>query len=433
MTTHPIPRSSQICSDNESIALQKLLEANVKDAMLVESCRQLVKACPASERVITGLVDYFSSHNNHAVSPVDGSSVTKKRKLEAINFDTSKMSQLQCKLVDLSCQVPRKKCTMLLFEKHLQLLSIGNDSVQGGVVEASLAYVDVERALILPTPAKAVPYSTVVIMSRTGSHIMFNFAKDIKTTYLPFESDLSEVKELKKKRLEDNDELLCCIFALVAPALRFDIPVRSDFESKFPMSHGTGSKSKESIQLYASCYMKAKEGQLYFLSSGIFFGLKKPFFFLSKERIQVIGIQNLTTRTFNLGIEYTPNQPEVQQLPSVFGTKKGNTHVSLEFDMIDHCEFEPIMQYLKKYSLDQIRIAGIEGEITKNPAEEPSGDEHVADFAFDEDYNESEDEDFDPVETASGASSSSSDEEGLSSDGDITVDEGETADESDED
>lgn len=147
---------------------------------------------------------------------------------------------------------------------------------------------------------------------------------------------------------------------------------------------------------YVEAYLKNKDGFLYFLSNGVFFGFKKPLLFFANKDIVSMHVNCVTGRTFNLSINTKDN-------------------VSFEFSMIDQSEYDGISRYMEKFS-----IQGNEA-VDKNSAETGTLDnmQFLEDDEDDEDFRLSDKESSDAV------SDSNSDSEAGSGSDDESSAEGE--------
>ncbi|PGH04086.1 histone chaperone [Helicocarpus griseus UAMH5409] len=189
-------------------------------------------------------------------------------------------------------------------------------------------------------------------------------------------------------------------------------PSEKEFVSPTPEAHRKGDKA-----YHVKAFRGSKEGFLFFLSTGIFFGFKKPLIFFSLENIDSISYTSVLQRTFNLNIAArSPLKPdEVQEF---------------ELSMIDQSNHPGIDAYIKKHGLQdaslaearrakKLNINGVKGD----PA--ASGDDDGAVSGGDgeeselvkaqrelEDQEDEEEEDYDPgSEGDSDGSGSSSEEE----------------------
>jgi hypothetical protein len=168
---------------------------------------------------------------------------------------------------------------------------------------------------------------------------------------------------------------------------------------------------------------------LFFLSTGIFFGFKKPVVFFGFDTIESISYTSVLQRTFNLNIAARTADDE----------DADEAVVEFEFSMIDQAEYAGIDAYVKRHGLQDASLAearrakklNVKGE--KRRAAEGGGDDGDADGAEGEDDGETElqkaqreledredeaEEDYDPgSDGGSDGSGTSSDEEEADGDG----------------
>ena len=158
-------------------------------------------------------------------------------------------------------------------------------------------------------------------------------------------------------------------------------------------------------------------GYLFFLSTGILFGFKKPLVFFAFENIDSISYTSVLQRTFNLNIVARPTSSDETQ--------------ELEFSMIDQADFAGIDAYIKKHGLQDASLAearrakryNINGAKTgeedamdaEGPVEEES-ELQKAQRELDDEEDEDE-EDYDPGSDDSNDGSGSSSEEDSDEDG----------------
>ena len=154
-------------------------------------------------------------------------------------------------------------------------------------------------------------------------------------------------------------------------------------------------------------------GYLFFLSSGIFFGFKKPLIFFAFENIESISYTSVLQRTFNLNIatRLASNPDESQEF---------------EFCMIDQANHAGIDAYIRKHGLQdaslaearrarKLNINGAKGEdqgddVTNGEDRESELQKAQREL---EDREEEEEEDYDPDDDddSDGSATSSEDEE----------------------
>ncbi|KAL2364753.1 hypothetical protein RJZ56_002273 [Blastomyces dermatitidis] len=201
-------------------------------------------------------------------------------------------------------------------------------------------------------------------------------------------------------------------------------PSEKEFVSPTPEAHRKGDKA-----YHVKAFRGSKEGFLFFLSTGIFFGFKKPLIFFSLENIDSISYTSVLQRTFNLNIAARSplNPDEVQEF---------------ELSMIDQSNHPGIDAYIKKHGLQDASLAearrakrlningvksgddGADGAVGAGAGnyagqgEEEEESELMKAQREMEDREEEEEEDYDPgSEGESEGSGSSSDEEDEDADG----------------
>ena len=140
-------------------------------------------------------------------------------------------------------------------------------------------------------------------------------------------------------------------------------PNPSIFVSK-KKSMANHTKNKSHI-FHINCYYKTKEGYLFLLNEGIFYGAKKPSLYFPMNSILSVKVTNVMSRTFNLNIrrlQYTSSDnqgPASKKLKSENDGSQQNQsqqqnteEENFEFSMIDSVEFDAIMDYIRKHKTD---------------------------------------------------------------------------------
>jgi hypothetical protein len=158
-------------------------------------------------------------------------------------------------------------------------------------------------------------------------------------------------------------------------------------------------------------------GYLFFLSTGILFGFKKPLVFFAFENVDSISYTSVLQRTFNLNIVARPTSSDETQ--------------ELEFSMIDQADFAGIDTYIKKHGLQDASLAearrakryNINGTKTEaEGAENAEGAVEESELQKAqrelEDQEDSDEEDYDPGSEGDSEGSGSSSEEDSDEDGD---------------
>lgn len=217
-------------------------------------------------------------------------------------------------------------------------------------------------------------------------------------------------------------------------------PSDKEFVSNITQAHRKGEKayhvkafkgSKEGMSYHLSCGTCTdllNPGFLYFLSTGIIFGFKKPILFFPFSSIASISYTSVLQRTFNLLITTQPAEPSDQAGQDV------------EFSMLDQVDYTPIDEYIKRHGLNDASMAEDRRAKRLNINGPPEGGEdgaeeeselQKAEMQFQDEEDEDE-EDYDPgSEGESEGSGASSDED--DDDDDDDDDEGQDDEDMDED
>lgn len=114
------------------------------------------------------------------------------------------------------------------------------------------------------------------------------------------------------------------------------------------ISHAT-SLEPQSTSIPLTYGLWFAPGYLFLLSTGIFFGFKKPLLFFAYENIDSISYTSVLQRTFNLNITARPTTT----------TPDGDSDETIEFEfsMIDQADFAGIDAYVKRHSLQDASLA----------------------------------------------------------------------------
>jgi Histone chaperone Rttp106-like len=115
-------------------------------------------------------------------------------------------------------------------------------------------------------------------------------------------------------------------------------PDAVEFSSALPESHRKNEKA-----YHVKAFRGSKEGYLFFLSTGILFGFKKPLAFFPLEAIESISYTSVLQRTFNLNIVYKEEGKEESE--------------EVEFSMIGVEDHTGINDYVQRHGLHDASLA----------------------------------------------------------------------------
>lgn len=317
---------------------------------------------------------------NPGSSDSSDAGLSKKRKLAVDASGTGEAvgekakGQLILALLNVSFQMPRKKLDLVVFQQPsggIQLLLLNSnekDALKSGSVSCDHAQVQarlgqrwiesafpataIDFAFLLPTPGKVKAfYSAVWVLNQavTGSesHVVFGWGADEGLTHRFQYYGSTDSPITRLTNLKDQYRLFCEYYL----HQRVSEPEPSDFQTAAGRQMGQ-STGNEGDKFAVRCHVKAKEGLLYFLREGIFFGFKKPIIFMKHDAIENIDVRSITSRTFDIAIVMKQDATAAAQTaPSSSATTKTKKvkPVEYEFQMIDHAEFDAFTLYLQKY------------------------------------------------------------------------------------
>ncbi|KAL4936554.1 hypothetical protein BDV06DRAFT_91239 [Aspergillus oleicola] len=192
-------------------------------------------------------------------------------------------------------------------------------------------------------------------------------------------------------------------------------PDAQEFASAIPEAHRKGEKA-----YHVKAFRGSKEGYLFLLSTGIFFGFKKPLLFFAFESIDSISYTSVLQRTFNLNVvARAMGSDETQEF---------------EFSMIDQADFSGIDTYIKTHGLQDASLAearrakryNINGAKTEENAEAEAAEGEESELQKAqrelEDQEDEDEEDYDPGSDGESEGSGSSSEEESDEDQDADAD-----------
>ena len=319
---------------------------------------------------------------------------SKKRKLEA-DTDWQKVQNI----ADVSFSLPvRKKLKLAIGRSPDQ----GFRAASGNEIEVSVKWSEVRHVFCLPVPEKA--------------QAQYNFC----VLYGDLEWALWTVPEIVPKEgvleppapADSMDTYRSYTTSVVNGALkkykkRIVEPTDQEFASQIVQAHRKNEKA-----YHVKAFRGSKDGFLFLLSNGIFWGFKKPVEFFTFDSIDSVSYTSVLTRTFNLNVT-ARSSPGVE--PQEF-----------EFSMLDQADFAGIDAYIKTHQLQdasmaeqrrakKLNVNGVKGaDADQDGDNEAEGElEKAAREAQDlEDEDEEDDENFDPgSEGESEGEGSESDEE----------------------
>ncbi|KAL8786080.1 MAG: hypothetical protein Q9195_008356 [Heterodermia aff. obscurata] len=364
------------------------------------------------------------------LSPLQGNQPSKKRKLDSGVNGTGDQYDIWNRgaystIKELSFTIPQRKKLNLDIGNATTGLRVKN--VTTDEVEFAVHWQDVAQIVCLPVPEKAQAQYNFCVFPINGDGIT-----DASEVGSANEQILWTVPNTTPKGGLCSDDVShgtdetykSIIVRLLNERLRkkkshsvqIVEPDPTEFVSEVSQPYRKGEKA-----VHVKAFRGNKDGFLFFLPTGIFWGFKKPLIFFSFDSIDSVSYTSVLQRTFNLNI-------------SARGTLAHSEAQEYEFSMLDQGEFANISAYIKRHQLQdasmaeqrrakKLNINGVKGEIpSEDQTDSPGELEKAAQEAGDlEDDEEEDDENFDPGSEGESEGSGTSDEE---EDGDEPVGEG---------
>ena len=306
---------------------------------------------------------------------------------------------------DISFSIPQRK------KLKLDL----RDQIRGGIrvrnanddVETLILYERIEDIVCLPVPEKAqAQHNFCVFASTHTSQDLFSPPEHILWT-LPAASTAptkAGLIEALNRGLQPYD-------------MRVEEPNKEEFSSQLSQAVRKGETA-----YHVRAFRGAKEGYLFFLPTGIFWGFKKPLEFFPFRVIEAVSYTSILQRTFNLVVSIKLfSDAEVKDF---------------EFSMIDQADFAGIDAYVKRHGLQdasmaeqrrakKVNVNGAKKGAAEAEEEDGEGELQKAhreiEQKADDDDDEEDDENFDPGsegESEGEGSSSGGDDQAGGQDGD---------------
>lgn len=364
------------------------LEDSIDDPNLRQSVEDLIKAYPASARVLERMARYYDN------KPSDREA--KRRKVEESNLSSDEVFRL----IDISFQLPaRKKYNLIITRTRLLLHNPKTDIIE---FQCNLNDISPYGGSCVPSPDKATKCNTFTLFLKNEDCLVFN-SQDKVDMVLKKPDTADEVLGENKHEI---------ISKLLTQHARVTITQPSkEFFRSTGVSSTTGKVLEDKTHVVA--YLKAKDGFLFFLPTGILFGFKKPTLFFPISSLASTVITNITQRTFDLTLTMKPGSQILGS--SGFRTTKEGDDDTVQFSMIEQSEYGGIEAYTKKsgvndHSMAEERKAVVPSKKEDDEKKVTKGDEDEDSEENDEDFQPSDD-DNEPLEYDTDADEEEADRE----------------------
>ncbi|KAL3489183.1 hypothetical protein BJX62DRAFT_163710 [Aspergillus germanicus] len=421
--THVSPTQKQFHSSaiEDAFAAEPALKKRIYDA--IGSAPQHAPLFEDIARYTSSLRTRNANNAQPVQVPVHDGPAAKKRKIEngapaAGSVDGGAQSladlkthgELQFYMQDVSFAIPQRKKLTLEVTAGKKFLRARNQASK--VVEFGVPLDRIQHVLCLPVPEKNQRQFNFCIIPRYADGI--NTAPEGEPTPEtivwtvndgpPKAAFSGSGQQIGNGEGETAENVVRRVLNDNLSQVRVVRPDAQEFVSAMPEAHRKGEKA-----YHVKAFRGSKEGYLFFLSTGIFFGFKKPLLFFSFETVESISYTSVLQRTFNLNVTARAiGSDETQEF---------------EFSMIDQADYSGIDTYIKTHGLQDASLAearrakqyNINGVKTEENAD---GDAQGADESELqkaqrelEDQEDEEEEDYDPGSEGDSDGSGSSSEE----------------------
>ena len=330
--------------------------------------------------------------------------LSKKRKMEHRPVDTEGWDKgTVYNVADVSFSIPQRKKLKLSINNSA---SAGLRAVNAsGTPEFGVNWDCVRDLVCLPVPDKAQAQYNFCILSATSDEIATD--QIVWTVPDSVPKDGTFVGLTSSLSGETYRTVLISILngALKHYKKRVIEPNKQEFASQVVQAH-----RKREPAYHIKAFRGSKDGFLFLLPNGIFWGFKKPMEFFSFDAVDSVSYTSVLQRTFNLNI-------------AARFAADAEPH-EFEFSMIDQADFAGIDEYVRRHELQdasmaeqrrakKLNVNGVKGDGVKEEGmDQEEGElQKAAREAEDLEDEEEDDENFDPGSEGESEGSGSSSEE----------------------
>ncbi|RUP47405.1 hypothetical protein BC936DRAFT_145771 [Jimgerdemannia flammicorona] len=342
----------------------------IDDVQLRQSILSLLSSNPETAPVINQLIDHFTSKLRLSSEPANPV-LAKKRKLDPPNGNLTGSEPPIVTIQDVSVQSPvRKKLNLVFSATYLTLVS-----PKGPTVEHRLRIADLAHALCVSTPEKTAKSWTIALFpaDAAAESIIFGFADKEGTKIVRPDNPSPQVHDATA---------LCALLTtlLNLPLIR---PAPLVFTSS--TKPATSGDRKGEPSHHVTAYLKAKDGGLFPLPTGLLFGFRKPVLFIPLSDVASATFHGVTSRTFNMTVRLKDGRVALggggiasSTTPSAGAHRKqedeaGEAGMDYEFSMIGQADFGAIDDYMKRAQVVDESLSSQNKAVEKPPKEKKSG------------------------------------------------------------
>ncbi|KAF2157569.1 Rtt106-domain-containing protein [Myriangium duriaei CBS 260.36] len=325
--------------------LQYLRSAFAADSGL---CDRVLAAAQQSRDQLQLFVDVARfltrthTDQQHQTNGVSSEPSSKKRKLDASTGDDTTDLNSATSILDLpdvSFTVPvRKKLSVQLLTSPAGTAAGGGLKITGKDVSYTIPWAAIAQVFCLPVPEKTTRQQNFVVVldpstpCQGEAQFVFTLPENPYSGQCAHAADQDTWVTLTGRMMNTY---------LMELGKGVTLPAEDEFHSAIPQAHRKGE-----VGYHVKAHVGSKDGYLFFLSSGIVFGFRKPIQVFPFHAIESISYTSVLQRTFNLVITIQPSAEDPSQ-----ETKE------IEFAMLDQQDFAGIDEYIKRHGLNDASMA----------------------------------------------------------------------------
>ncbi|KAI9733231.1 MAG: hypothetical protein M1834_003315 [Cirrosporium novae-zelandiae] len=278
---------------------------------------------------------------------------TKRRKvidLHASNPVNGEIGIPEYTVKQISFSVPVRKKLNLELRAPFKKAGIWVVNPTTGDTEASINYTDIQYIICVPVPERAQRSFNFIIFPHNSDGIDPNTSTADPIVFTvpdaPAETAFqgADAKTPAAPDAAQTYETFLREALFEASGIKVLTPDAKEFSSANEQAHRRGEKAYH-VKAHRT-FKGSKEGFLFFLPTGIFWGFKKPLAFFSFGSIDSVSYTSILQRTFNLNISARPS-----------ASSPSDPALEIEFQMVDQADYSGIDAYVKRHGLQDASLA----------------------------------------------------------------------------
>ncbi|GAP88590.1 putative negative regulator of DNA transposition [Rosellinia necatrix] len=265
--------------------------------------------------------------------------------------DSVSKEDVLLEIKDISVSIPqRKKFDLCFTASHLYARIPGTKAPVPGII---FPWKSIEYAFYLPVPEKAQVQHNYILLPR-NSYFPSQAAPPTPTDPLVFTIPATAPKpgaiggpnaNAASAVSDSYSTLFHWAINKCLQAGGNQVKVVAADPSKFHSVMRQPHRPREQA-VHVKAFRGSKDGFIFFLENGIFWGFKKPLMFLPLDRIAAVSFTNVLQRTFNMVVEIFVESGD------------GETTDEIEFAMLDQADYDGINEnYIARHKLQDRSLA----------------------------------------------------------------------------